>query len=184
MARRQMSQVFAGTESRKRIAATRLTVIARQLWQRFDRSVGAIGVSRAQWRLIAVVSRRPGATQRLVAEVLEVSEVTAGRLIDRLCAEGYLERRECATDRRARSIHLTPAAQPVLDRLGELARVEEDEAFAGIDAADLDRLEALLDRIARNVASARGGPARAMAPDAEAALALPEATLDETGASA
>jgi DNA-binding MarR family transcriptional regulator len=152
-----MVQGSGNGQNKRRAAGTRLTVLARQLWQRFDRSVGEFGVSRAQWRLIAVVAARPGATQRLIGELLEVSEVTAGRLIDRLCAEGYLRRQECATDRRARSVYLTEAAQPVLERMSELARIEEDEAFAGFTEQDLDALESLLDRISRNVAAARAG---------------------------
>jgi MarR family transcriptional regulator for hemolysin len=138
---------------------TRLTLVARQLWQRFDRRVEGIGVSRAQWRVIAAVASHPGAMQRMIAELLEISEVTAGRLIDRLCAEGYLERRSSATDRRARSLHLTPLSQPVLDQLGALARISEGEAFAGISAQDLARFEVLLDRIAQNVARARAAGA-------------------------
>jgi MarR family transcriptional regulator for hemolysin len=160
-----MEQISGKETNRKRAAGTRLTVLARQLWQRFDRSVGEFGVSRAQWRLIAVVAARPGATQRLVGELLEVSEVQAGRLIDRLCDDGYLQRLKCATDRRARSVYLTEAAQPVLERMSELARVEEDEAFAGFSEQDLDKLESLLDRISRNVAGARAAPAKSLPPE-------------------
>jgi hypothetical protein len=41
--------------------------------------------------------------------------------------------------------------------MSELARIEEDEAFAGFTEQDLDALESLLDRISRNVAAARAG---------------------------
>ena len=148
-------------ESRTRSVGLKLSLVARQLWHKFDRSVERIGVSRAKWRLIAVVASRPGATQRLIAELLEISEVTAGRLIDRLCADGYLERRENPNDRRAHCVHLLPPAQPVLDKLGELAAIEESEAFAGLNESDLDTLETLLDRISRNIADARGDAVRA-----------------------
>jgi MarR family transcriptional regulator for hemolysin len=171
-----MGQGSGEEHNRRRAAGTRLTVLARQLWQRFDRRVGEIGVSRAQWRVIAVVAGHPGATQRLVGELLEVSEVQAGRLIDRLCDEGYLQRRECATDRRARLIYLTDAAQPVLLSMSELARVEENQAFAGFDEQDLDNLESMLDRISRNVAAARGAAAKASPPESRK-RPLPE---DET----
>jgi DNA-binding MarR family transcriptional regulator len=167
MALGRMKQNSGEETNRKRAAGTRLTVLARQLWQRFDRSVTEFGVSRAQWRLIAVVAARPGATQRLVGELLEVSEVTAGRLIDRLCDEGYLRRQESATDRRARCVYLTDAAQPVLERMSELARIEEDEAFAGFSEQDLDKLEGLLDRISRNVAMARAAPAKTLPPESQ-----------------
>lgn len=150
-------------ENRKRDVALRLTVLTRQLWQRFDRRVERIGVSSAKWRLIAAVGRRPGTTQRLIAELLEISEVTAGRLIDRLCADGYLERRENPNDRRANCVYLTPIAQPLLEQLGELARIEEEEIFAGLDDDDLAKLESLLEAMARNI-GARSGSVRELAP--------------------
>lgn len=120
---------------------------------RFDRRVERIGVTRAQWTLIAAVSRHPGATQRTIAAILEVTEVTAGRLIDRLCADGYLERRENPADRRAYCVYLTPAAQPMLERLGDIAAIHEAEMFAGFSQADLERLDELLSAISRNLAA-------------------------------
>jgi MarR family transcriptional regulator for hemolysin len=128
-------------------------VISRQLWQQFDRSVQNAGVSRAKWSLIAAVARRPGATQRAIAEMLEVTEVTAGRMVDRLCEDGLLERRENLQDRRGYCVYLTPAAKPLLDRLSEAAAIYETVAFAGLSHDDLARLESLLDTIARNIAA-------------------------------
>jgi len=142
-------------QTRERAIALKLTVIARQLRQRFDQTVEHDGLTRAKWRVIVAVARSAGTTQRAIAAMLEITEVTAGHLIDRLCADGYLERREHPKDRRAYCIHLTPAAQPLLGRLEEVAKIHEDEAFAGIDEADLLRLDELLDSISRNLAACR-----------------------------
>ncbi len=139
-------------DSRKRSIALKLTVIARQLRLRFDQSIVQRGVTRARWSLIAAVARNPGATQRAIAAMLEVTEVTAGRLIDRLCTDGYLERRENPSDRRGYCVYLTPAAQPVLDKMGEVAKSHENETFADLGEDDLAKLDALLSVIARNLA--------------------------------
>lgn len=80
-----------------------------------------------------------------------MSEASAGRLIDRLCADGLLERRERDDDRRARAVYLTDAAQPLLEKLAEIAREGEEEMFKGFSPEDLDRLEELLNRIYENV---------------------------------
>jgi DNA-binding MarR family transcriptional regulator len=112
-------------------------------------------MTRAQWHLIAVVARNPGVTQRTIAEALEVREITAGRLVDRLCEDGYLRRDENPSDRRAYSVYLTPAAQPLLDRLDELAKVHEEWIYAGFEADDLEKMNVLLDRISRNLADFR-----------------------------
>jgi MarR family transcriptional regulator, transcriptional regulator for hemolysin len=132
-----------------------LTVVARQLRVSFDQSVERSGLTRAKWTLIAAVARNPGATQRMIAEALEVREITAGRLVDRLCDEGYLRRDENPSDRRAYCVYLTPAAQPLLDKLDELAKIHETAIFAGFAAEDLERLDALLDDIAGNLSEFR-----------------------------
>jgi MarR family transcriptional regulator, transcriptional regulator for hemolysin len=132
-----------------------LSVLARQLRVTFDQSAEESGLTRAQWHLIAAVARNPGATQRMIAEALEVREISAGRLVDRLCEEGYLRREENPADRRAYCVHLTAAAQPLLDRLDNLARVHEGFIFAQFESEDLEKLDALLDKIARNLSDFR-----------------------------
>jgi MarR family transcriptional regulator for hemolysin len=127
----------------------------------FDQRVERGGLTRAKWTLIAAVARNPGVTQRTIAEALEVREITAGRLIDRLCDEGYLKRRENPNDRRAYCVYLTPAAQPLLDKLDEIAKAREAEIFAGFEADDLEKLDRLLDAIARNLLATRSQRAAA-----------------------
>jgi MarR family transcriptional regulator for hemolysin len=130
-------------------------VVARQLRVTFDHSAEQSGLTRAQWHLIAAVSRHPGATQRTIAEALEVREITAGRLVDRLCEEGYLKRHEHPSDRRAYCVYLAPAAQPLLAKLDELAKVHEAAIFAGFESEDLEKLQQLLDRICSNLSEFR-----------------------------
>lgn len=135
----------------KRAISLKLTVIARQMHKRFDQRVASIGVTRSQWTLIAVIARRPGATQREIAEILEMSEASAGRLIDRLCADGLLERRRKDDDRRAHCVYLTDAAGPILDKISLIGQEHEDIIMAGLDADDLKALERYLDIIATNL---------------------------------
>ncbi len=138
----------------KRDIGLKLSVIARQLRSDFDRRVAEISLTRSKWTVIAVVARLPGASQRVIAEVLEMSEASAGRLVDKLCNEGLLERRPKADDRRAFSIHLTPAAQPLLDKLGEIARVSEQRVFRGLSVDQLNLLRDALDQVAANLNAA------------------------------
>jgi MarR family transcriptional regulator for hemolysin len=145
----------AHTDDIKRSISLKLIVLARHLRIGFDHEVARIGVTRAQWTLIAAVARNPGATQRTIATALEVTEVTAGRLIDRLCDDGYLERRENPSDRRGYRVYLTPAAQPVLGQLGAIAQIQEAELFQGFDDQDLARMETLLDMVYQSLSDCR-----------------------------
>jgi MarR family transcriptional regulator, transcriptional regulator for hemolysin len=135
----------------KRNIALRVSVLARLLRNRFDREVSSLGVTRSKWSMIVVVARNPGATQRVIADALEMSEASTGRLIDRLCSEGLLERQERYDDRRARAVYLTKAAEPLLAKLGELADHGEKSVFRGFSDDELVALKGYLDRLYKNV---------------------------------
>ncbi len=117
----------------------------------FDRDLEGWGVTRSQWTAVVVVARQAGATQRTIADALDMSEAAAGRLIDRLCNEGLLERRAKADDKRAYCVFLTDAAQPILERLGVLGAKHEERTFRGLDDSDLKKLSALLGKIYDNI---------------------------------
>jgi MarR family transcriptional regulator, transcriptional regulator for hemolysin len=135
----------------KRSLLLKLTIVARQMHKRFDQRVASIGVTRSQWTMIAVIAGRPGATQREVAEVLDVSEASAGRLIDRLCADGLIERRRKDDDRRAHCVFLTDAAKPIMEALSVIGKEHEDSTLDGFEADDLANFERYLDRITGNI---------------------------------
>jgi MarR family transcriptional regulator for hemolysin len=131
----------------------KLSVIARALRNSFDHRSRGTGLTRAQWRTIAIVRLAEGSTQHRLARLLDVGDVTASRMIDRLCDDGLIERRRDPEDRRAHRIYLTPAATPLLEQLQELATAEESRAFDGISAAEQAELHRLLDRILGNLRS-------------------------------
>ncbi len=131
----------------------KMSVLARQMRQRFDERVEQMGLTRTKWVLIATVASHPGATQREIAEKLQVTDVTAGRLIDQMCADGLMQRRDSPHDRRAYSVVLTPAAQPVVEKLGKAAEAYEAETFVNFSEAELDMLDQLLSKLSDNMCS-------------------------------
>lgn len=138
-------------ETPTRQVGMRMTIIARLQRNNFDRKVAALNVTRSQWAMIAVIANHPGSTQRTIAEYLEMSEASAGRLIDRLCAEGLLERKDRKDDRRARSVYITEQAKPLLDELGAIASESEKRMFAGFSTEEVDQLLSYMTRIYDNV---------------------------------
>ena len=138
----------------KQEIAVRISVLARLLRSDFDRRLSDMNITRSQWGLIAVVARRPGSTQRSIAEILEMSEASAGRLIDRLCADGLLERRERDDDRRARAVFVTDAAEPLLAKGAEIGQANVERIFQGLDERQLEELaqslRVIYDNLAKN----------------------------------
>lgn len=135
----------------RRSIGLRLHVLARMMRSRFDRMVSDLHITRSQWAMIAVVARRPGSTQRTIADALEMSEASAGRLVDRLCADGLLQRVERDDDRRARAVYVTKAAEPLLAKLADLARDGEAQVFKGFSEEDLVQFNAYIERLFKNI---------------------------------
>jgi MarR family transcriptional regulator, transcriptional regulator for hemolysin len=141
----------------RRDISLKIAVISRQSHKHFDKTVMRTGLTRSQWTLIAVVSGIPGASQRTIAEHLEMSEASAGRLVDRLCSDGLLERRQDEEDRRSWRVYLTEATQPLLSQISELATELEHQVFAGFSDEDLAQFQGYLEVMYRNVAQMRDG---------------------------
>ena len=128
-----------------------LSDVARLLRRRFDERARTIGVTRAQWRTLTVLSRNEGANQGALAEMLEVEPITLCRMIDRLAEAGHVERRRDPADRRAWNIYLTDRSRPLLDQLRVLADALLEEALDGFDPAAAALLTRSLDRIRENL---------------------------------
>jgi DNA-binding MarR family transcriptional regulator len=69
---------------------------------------------------------------------MELEPITVVRLLDRLQAAGLVERRADPTDRRARTLYLTAAARPLLERIRILGDEVEAEALDGICQTERD----------------------------------------------
>lgn len=142
--------------SRRNFTA-QVALITRLLRKRFDERARNMALSngealtRAQWRTLGAIHIRPGATQREVAERLEIGPVAAGQTIDRLEDSGWVERRTDPADRRVRRLYVTDAALPILARLGLLGDSEDQRAILGISAQDMETLSTLLDDVIENL---------------------------------
>lgn len=128
--------------------------VSRMMRNWFDARAQHLGLTRAQWRVLIQLSAREGASQRELAEILEIDTVTLGRHIDRLERDNWLERRPDPDDRRVWRLHLTPAARPTLDEMEALAIQLQEDAVAGLSQDERAALNAALKRIKANVIAA------------------------------
>lgn len=133
--------------------------VARLLRTEFDRRVRRLGITRAQWLVLTRLHRRPGASHSELAEMMEVEKATAGRMIDRLVANGWVERRTSREDRRVKRVYLTADAEKVHRRIWRVAEETVDAALAGLSARESRQLMALLQRVKATLVSADGADA-------------------------
>jgi len=126
----------------------------RSLRRYYDRRASALGVTTAQWRVLAWLGHSPGLKQVELAERLDVEPITAGRMVDRLEEAGFVERQPDPVDRRAWRLVLTAKAGPIIARLTDLAEEMSDEAFADFDIEELETMRTRLARMRSNIGRA------------------------------
>ena len=125
--------------------------VARMLRTAFDRRVRKLGITRAQWLVLTRLHRHPGASQSELADMMEVERASAGRMIDRLEANGWVERRAQNGDRRVKRVYLTPEAERVHRRIWRVAEATVDDALTDLSSRESAQLRALLARVKKNL---------------------------------
>jgi MarR family transcriptional regulator, transcriptional regulator for hemolysin len=114
--------------------------VARLLRTYADQRARRLGITRAQWAVMARLEYHEGLKQSELAEMLDLQPITLTRLVDRLCQNGMVERRPDPNDRRAKRLHLTPLARPLMDRLAELGGEVMGTVLDGFDLATVERM--------------------------------------------
>jgi len=119
-----------------------------------DKAAARYGITRAQWAVLARVERAEGMKQTELAEQMEMQPITLTRLIDKLCANGWVERRGDETDRRVNRLYLRKTGRQLLGKLSGLRSELTATALDGINPPDAQRLLSQLELIKENVRNA------------------------------
>ena len=129
--------------------------VARLVRKRYEQQARPLGLTRAQWQVLAYLQRHEGINQSGLAELLELEPITIARLLDRMEEAGLVERRADPADRRARRLFLTERARPMLERGRAVGDEVRAEACAGFDAVERERLVDMLLRVRANLSEKR-----------------------------
>jgi MarR family transcriptional regulator for hemolysin len=113
-----------------------------------DRRLQPLGLSQAKWQPLLYLYRENAArTQTEIADYLDIESPTLVRQLDRLAADGWIERKSCPGDRRARHIVLTPQAKKVCAEIDALAMECRMQMLGDITAEELAQCLEILQRI-------------------------------------
>lgn len=133
--------------------------VLRLMREDFAARTRAMPLSLSLHRLLLYVQRRPGSRQVELAEWLDVTPVTVGRMIDRLERQNLVRRESHPADRRAICVFVGEGATELLDRLSGKASETRQRALAGLSAEERRQLLAVLDRLRSNLAAPESQPA-------------------------
>ncbi len=125
--------------------------VSRMLRTVYDRRVEPLGLTRAQWLVLARLSRIEGCTQTELAAQLEIKKPTLGKLLERLEEKMWITRRVDENDARSKRVFLTKRAGPVLDQMFSLADEVLDAAISGLNRKEADQLNAALLQVKSNL---------------------------------
>ena len=140
--------------SRQREYAFVINDVARMLRTYADHRARQLGMTRAQWAVLARLEFNEGLKQSELAEMLDLQPITLTRLVDRLCANGLIERRPDMGDRRVKRLHLTAQARPLMDRLADLGDDLMGTVLEGYDAKTIERMITELAGVKENLKTA------------------------------
>jgi DNA-binding MarR family transcriptional regulator len=150
--------------------ATRLYV------QRFEQRARRFGVTLPQCKALGYLSKNEGISQIRLAELAETDPMTLVRILDRMEADGLVERRPDPSDRRARRLYLTSKATPFLDTMWHLADLTRAEAFEGISKKERELFIGILQRVHANLSARADAPVE---DDADPACAPPAQPVEQ-----
>ena len=127
--------------------------VSRLIKRRFDRYARQAGLplTRQQGVVVLYIARHEGVSQAEVATWLGVEPIALVRILDRLHEEGVVERRAHPTDRRVRTLWLTPGARPVVEQILAINRTIRQEAFIGLPPGTREALIEGLAQVKENL---------------------------------
>lgn len=117
------------------------------VFQHFNRTLGAHGISGPQFGTLLLIEANPGVSQSSIAEALRFDRSTLVQIIDRLEGRGLVRREPSAQDRRSHALRLTADGAALLDELKALSDRHEGIVAEALSAAERKSLLALLERL-------------------------------------
>lgn len=105
------------------------------------------GLTVPQWRLLAVLSERPGQTQQALVAQTAMDKVTISRAAQALLERGLVARSPDPDDRRARKLALTRTGRRIVADVTPVALAFERALIDAIGDAEAERLEAALRQV-------------------------------------
>ena len=135
-----MTKPAATSRQQNRMAfGATLQVMSRAYKAAADKAVGHIGLSQAMaWPLVMIGRLGNGVRPGVLADVLAIEGASLVRQLDQLVEAGLVERREHPVDRRAKTLHLTPAGTRARAKIEAALDAMRTEMFDGIPDADLE----------------------------------------------
>lgn len=145
-----MNRDILSHENKFNLLAGRVPLLLnRFISQQFKKA--GIELTREQWSVLAVLWKKDGCSQQVIADETSRDKPGVTRLIDNLVKEGYVERRNDPNDRRLNLIYLTKKGKNIEQSVLELVNETIEIATKGLTEEEIlfirDCFETVYDNI-------------------------------------
>ncbi|HXS26413.1 MAG TPA: MarR family transcriptional regulator [Steroidobacteraceae bacterium] len=120
--------------------------VTRLYTRRFEERAQALSLTLPQCKALTYLARNEGVSQKRLAELIEIDPMSLVRILDRMEADGWVERRADPQDRRARCLVVTDQARPIIELVWQIVAETRAEALAGLTDPERAQLMSLLER--------------------------------------
>lgn len=131
--------------------AARLGAATRAYRARIGAMLASIGLHAGQEAVLKALEQKDGQSMTELAAMLEVQPPTVTKMVGRLAAKGYVDRRGSEADGRLAHVYLTEAGHEAVGQVDRMLKRLERHALAGLDSKEQKKLGRMLRRIARNL---------------------------------
>ena len=121
--------------------------VSRMRRSAYDHYMKPLGITRAQWWVLAHLSRHDGMMQTQLADVLEVGKASLGDVIESLESGGWVSRRPDPTDKRAKRVYLSKSSQGLIKRMTQLEVEFNEKVLADLPPDEQATLFKLLIKV-------------------------------------
>jgi MarR family transcriptional regulator for hemolysin len=118
-----------------------------------EAALAAAGASYATFVILDAISLEPGLSQRQIARYLSIEGPPLTRHLDRLEAEGLVERRRDERDRRVQRVFPTAAGARLYQALCPIVGGLEQDLLADVPPRDVEAFARVLDRLRTHMQS-------------------------------
>ena len=139
----------------RRSVTFRLAQAAHAYRVRAGSRLARIELHTGQESLLKALAETDGQSMSDLAANLGVQPPTVTKMISRLAAQDYVERRASRGDGRQAMVFLTARGRRTIDGIDKVWKRVEKDAVSGIDDKDRKKLRKLLRQIERNLGAAR-----------------------------
>lgn len=135
-----------------------LMPLARTYRRHVDRGLAAMSLSHSTALAVMLLGRLgDGVRQGTLAEELGVEAPSVVPMLDAMQRDGLVERRVDPQDKRARTLHLSPAGKALAAKAEVESAAIRARLFAGIAAEDVATAVCVLERLSRAIAATDQG---------------------------